>query len=283
MISYFPTIYPDELLYSQLARYYAKSGYAAYINAAKDLYQRKTVRPDMEFVNAFTPDALRMITKDMTMEDVVLKHTMFPYYGRFLPRERKQKVFQAMVSMQGNYHDLLPIPHNQDEGRFLRYCPLCSAEDRENLGETFWHRTHQMIGLNTCPIHKCSLHNSSIPIKGKASPMLKTAEEVIPLVEEVTYSNNDLECHVAEYMAEVFHADVNLENNIEVSQLFQQYVTRSKYCSASGQQRNMGLLYNDFVKFYQAMTNIRLSELWQFRKLFINARFYFDEICLYGR
>lgn len=280
MITYFPTIYPDELLYSQLARYYAKSGFMAYINAAKELYVSKTVRPDMEFVNAFTPDALRMITKDMTMEEVVLHHTMFPYYGRFLPLERRQKAFQAMVSMQGNYHDLLPIPQTKDEGRFLRYCPLCSAEDRKNLGETFWHRTHQMIGLNICPTHKCSLHNSSIPIKGKAPPMLKTAEEVIPLSEEVTWSDNDLECRVAEYMAEVFHADIDMEADVVVSQLFQQYLASSKYSSTSGQQRNMGLLYNDFVKYYQSMPNNRLTELWQFRKLFINARFYFDEICL---
>lgn len=84
MIAYFPTAYPDELLYSQLARYYTKSGYMAYAYAAEELYVSKIVRPDMEFVNVFTPDALRMISKDMTMEDVVMQHTMFPYYGRFL-------------------------------------------------------------------------------------------------------------------------------------------------------------------------------------------------------
>ena len=34
MISFFPDIYPDELIYSTLARYYIKSGYTAYIFAA---------------------------------------------------------------------------------------------------------------------------------------------------------------------------------------------------------------------------------------------------------
>lgn len=110
MIAYFPTPYPDELLYSQLARYYTKSGHMAYTYAAEELFVSKTVRPDMNFLNVFTPDALRMITRDMPMEDVVLKHTMFPYYGRFLPLERRQKAFQSLVSMQGNYHNLLPIP-----------------------------------------------------------------------------------------------------------------------------------------------------------------------------
>ena len=46
MISYFPQIYPDELLYSQLARYYYKSGYMAYIFAAEDLFTNRWVRPD---------------------------------------------------------------------------------------------------------------------------------------------------------------------------------------------------------------------------------------------
>ena len=49
MITYFPSIYPDELLYSLLARYYAKSGYLAYTYAAQDLFVKKTVKPDIEF------------------------------------------------------------------------------------------------------------------------------------------------------------------------------------------------------------------------------------------
>ena len=153
MISYFPTAYPDELLYSQLARYYAKSGYMAYTYVAEELYVSKIVRPDMEFVNVFTPDALRMITRDSPMEDVVMQHTMFPYYGRFLPLERRQRAFQALVSMQGNYHNLLPIPTRKSSSdRCLRYCPMCADQDRQEHGETYWHRTHQIIGLVACPL-----------------------------------------------------------------------------------------------------------------------------------
>lgn len=41
MITYFPEIYPDELLYSQLARCYVKTGYPAYIYMAEDFFQDK--------------------------------------------------------------------------------------------------------------------------------------------------------------------------------------------------------------------------------------------------
>ena len=190
MISYFPAIYPDELLYSQFARYYTKSGYMAYTYVAEELYVSKIVRPDMEFVNAFTPDALRMITKDMTMEEVVLKHTMFPYYGRFLPLERREKAFRALVDMTGNYHNLLPIPQRKStSNRCLRYCPMCTKQDRQEYGETYWHRTHQMIGLAACPVHGCYLMDSSVIISGKMPPMLKSAEEVIPTLEVPTMAH----------------------------------------------------------------------------------------------
>ena len=62
MIAVFPTVYPDELLYSQLARFYARSGFPGYTFAAEDLFENKAVRPDIEFLNAYTPEALRLIT-----------------------------------------------------------------------------------------------------------------------------------------------------------------------------------------------------------------------------
>ena len=39
MIAFFPEIYPDELLYSQLARYHSRSGYARYVFTVADIYK----------------------------------------------------------------------------------------------------------------------------------------------------------------------------------------------------------------------------------------------------
>jgi len=113
MIAYFTASYDDELLYSQLARYFTKTGYMAYTYAAEELFLSKNVRPDIEFVNAYTTDALETITKNTSMEQIVQKHTMFPYYGRFLRKERRDKAFRALVNMTGNYHNLLPIPQKK--------------------------------------------------------------------------------------------------------------------------------------------------------------------------
>ena len=40
MIAFFPEIYPDELLYSQLARYHSRSGYARYVFTVADIYNK---------------------------------------------------------------------------------------------------------------------------------------------------------------------------------------------------------------------------------------------------
>lgn len=280
MISYFPTPYPDELLYSQLARYYAKSGYMAYTYAAEELFTSKTVRPDMEFVNAFTPDALRMITKDMTMEDVALKHTMFPYYGRFLPLERRKRAFQALVSMQGNYNNLLPIPKVKNGGaRCLRYCPMCAKDDREEYGETFWHRTHQMIGLNACPVHGCHLMNSSVIISGRTPPVLRSAEEIVPAFEAETMAN-DIECKIAVYMGEVFQLEMDMQSDVAAGLFLHSRMANTKYCSVRGEQRNIKLFHSDFAEFYKDLSGNWFTELWQIQKVLTNDRVNFYEICL---
>ena len=118
MITYFPEVYPDELLYSQLARCYVKAGYPAYIYMAEDFFQDKKVRPDIEFINTLTPAALQIVTKNKTIEDIVLKHTMFPYYGCFISKERRNKAYQALIGMRGNYNNLLPKVKSCQE-RFL--------------------------------------------------------------------------------------------------------------------------------------------------------------------
>lgn len=280
MITYFPENYPDELLYSQLARYYVKSGYTAYRYAAENLFVSRTVRPDIEFVNVLTDDALRAVTRDMPMEEIIMRHTMFPYYGRFLPKERKRKAFQALVSMAGDYNNLLPIPKNRSgKPRGLRYCPACAIDDRKRYGETFWHRVHQMTGVNICPIHFCNLLDSSVFISGKASPALITAEESAG-ESGVSYCGNGVEKMVAEYVAAVFQSDIDMQSDVGIGQFLHSKMENTKYRSVRGEQRNIALFHTDFMDFCKGLPDNRFTELWQIQKVLTGDRINFVEICL---
>ena len=281
MIAYFPTAYTDELLYSQLARYYTKSGYMTYTFAAEELFASKAVRPDMDFINSYTSAAVQAITRNMPMEAVIEKHTMFPCYGRFLPKERRQRAFQSLVSMKGNYHNLLPIPQSKNgEVRCLRYCPACAANDREQYGEAYWHRVHQIIGIHVCQIHRCYLMDSSVIISGKATPSLKIAEEMILQSESCVFANHEIEIRVAAYMAEVFQADVDMDSCVTVGEFLHSKMAYTKYRSVRGEQRNIVLFHADFTEYYRNLPQNWFTELWQTQKVLTNDRVNFYEICL---
>lgn len=272
MISYFPQIYPDELLYSQLARYYYKSGYMAYIFAAEDLFESRWVRPDIEFVNSYTQKAYGAITRNLPLYEVIMKHTMFPYYGKFLDKERRNKAFSALVNMQGGYRNLLAIPKT-NKARYLRCCPLCVNEDRQKYGETYWHRIHQMIGVDVCPIHFCALLSSDVLIGSKAPPRLVTAEEVASEDCGYTVNCNDTEKRLYQYISTVFKSDIDLENDVQIGDYLSYRLQNTKYMT--GKMRNMKALTNDYNEFYGTET-----ELWRIEKVLTNDDFKLKNICM---
>lgn len=281
MIGHFPEIYPDELIYSLLARFYVKSGYLCYWYAAEDLFQSKTIRPDIEFVNAYTPAALQRITRNLSMEDMVLKHTMFPYYGRFLPLERKQRAYQAFMNCEGNYHNLLAIPKRKEKNiRHLRYCPMCADADRKKHGETYWHRIHQMQGVYICPIHKCYLADTDLVISGKTSPDLVAAEAVVPMDADAILCENEIECELTEYIMTVFQSDVDLQSDVLAGDFLHSRMSGTKYLSVRGEQRNIALFHTDFTEYFKIFVQNEFTEIWQIQKVFANDRIRLPEICM---
>ncbi|MCC8152303.1 MAG: TniQ family protein [Lachnospiraceae bacterium] len=280
MIPYFPEFYPDELVYSLFARLYVKCGYPAYRYCAEDLFFNPAVRPDMEFINHLTPEAKESLLRNMPMEEVILKHTMFPYYGRFLPIVRKQKAFQSMMYMEGNYQNLLPLPIGNGGGRYLRYCPACAERDRERYGETYWHREHQMAGVNICPVHGCHLIDSAVAISGKTSPMLTTAEEMVPLTIPAEVSGNGIECRVAGYVSEVFQSGFDPESTVSTGAFLHSRMEGTKYLSIRGEQRNIALFHADFTEYYKDLPDNRFTEIWQIQKVLNDEHYNCYEVCL---
>ncbi len=91
MIAYFPKVYVDELLYSVFARYYIQSGSYVYRCVAEDLFVNPRAVPDIEFVNGLKEEVTGILCRDITFRELVIKHTMSPYYARFLSKETRDK------------------------------------------------------------------------------------------------------------------------------------------------------------------------------------------------
>ena len=281
MIAFFPEVYPDELVYSWLARYGVRSGYTHYRAIADDLFTSHTAKPNLEFVIELSQDAYEVITDAMPFESVIMQHTMFPYYARFLPIERRQKAFGQLMNMSKSFNDTLYIRRNKTQHRpWLRYCPLCAESDRMQYGEAYWHRLHQLDHIDICPVHGCHLLTSTVSSTTKESPSLTHAELEIPQAHLPVFSQNPLERQVAAYVSEVFSADLAIENAVTIGSFMHHKLEYTKYLSPRGQKRNLALLTDDFNDFYQTLPHPTLAEHWQLEKIFSNYRCHTYDICL---
>jgi len=279
MIAYFPPPYEDELLYSWLARYYSKSGYMAYTLAAEDLFVNKNTKPSIEFISRLTFAALEAIERYVPRARLIEKHTMFPYYVRFLERERRCKAFDAMVNMDEEYFNLLRVSKSKEcIQRYLRYCPMCVTEDRAERGETYWHRIHQMRGVNVCPMHGCNLIDTDVSIDSKGSPSLITAEETIANTMQQYHTGSELEWRLARYIANVFESEADMQSDAPVGDFLHSRMEGTQYLSQRGEKRNMSLLYDDFQKFY-SMMHVQPMQQWQMQKVFSGDRVNTVEVC----
>ncbi len=279
MIGLFPDPYPDELVYSMLARYYMKSGYPGYVCAAEDLFRSTWKPPSIEFLDDYQPEVYQRLEKNTGMRNIVLNHTMFPVYGMFVQPERRRAAFGAMLTGNGNNQFLLPLNKGKKNDRYLRYCPVCVKVDREKYGETYWHRIHQIYGLSICPRHLCRLYDSDIPIKRKQSPDLITAEEACT-GKAVEYSDIDAERNLATYIYAVMMQPVNLFSGGSIGDFLHSVIAETEYSSPRGEQCYITKLFRNIEKCYSELPESRLTQSWMLQKILCGQRSSFLEVCM---
>lgn len=278
MIGFFPEFYEDELLYSLLARYYIRSGYLNYVYAAEDLFQKNVKTAEIRFLSFLKEDIWKQICKNTSMETIILKHTMFPYYTRFYPKKEKETAFKAMKEKKRDYFKLLKIPHIRTE-QYLRFCPICAEKDRQELGETYWHRSHQMTGIDVCPFHKCYLINSSIAISQRKSIILRTAESEILGTETIQYSDNEKENGLSEYVYTIFMTDMEMEQETDLKGFWVAQLEGSKFLSDRGARVHLKRLYDEYDRYYENISEEEYKQFWKVKKILEGTRRNCFEIC----
>ena len=278
MLGLFPKLYPDELIYSVLARYYVRSGYSNYVFAAEDLFQNRYVRPSFEYASPLNDEVITYLREIDNIQNVLLRHTMFPYHCRFLPMERKNKAMQALINMDSNYRNYILFPKRKPTPS-MRYCPMCAADDRTTKGETYWHCLHQIQEMLVCPIHHCYLINTEYKLSGKLPPNLISAEIVIPLSENIILCDNEKLLLLARYIKEIFDLPIKMDSDFAASDLFKRRTEKRCYRTPRGEVCRITSLYNDFAEYYKGIID-DIPDQWKIHKLLIGQRFDFWEIVL---
>ena len=253
MIAFFPDAYPDELLYSRICRYHVRSGNCCNSFTMDDLYDKRTVHPDIEFLNRFTEDALKWICGDADLQTVIMSQTMFPFYVRFLQKDRRLKGLSSLLAQESVFYNHLGLP--QTGARYLRYCPMCVSEDRERYGETYWHRVHQIQRMAVCPKHACYLENSEIRIASKTAPGFYDAESNVPQQMSAIMCENERELAFIRFVVNVAERPLDFETEMPIG-LFLHRHLEGYYEGGSGLVVDIDRLYADYTAFYHVPKNI---------------------------
>lgn len=282
MIAFFPKPYPDELAYSWFSRYHVRSGHMTFSTTAADLFVEHGKRPSIEFIIPLTEDAKRAIEYYLPYRQFLEKNTMFPYYARFIPIERRLSAWGLLQEGNRRFTDALYITKNKGVQRtMLRYCPICTQADRGQYGETYWHRHHQLPWVSVCPEHRCRLLNSSISLIGAGHGFhLTTAEEVVPYDSPVDTAVSDLEWSVARFVTQVFDADISLKNDVPVGKFIRSRLEGTKYTSLRGEQVFARVLFQDLQQHYGDLLPNTLSAWFHIQKVCCAQNFHTYDICL---
>ena len=163
LICVFPDPYPDELLYSICARYNALMDYPNSVTATRDFFAGGVVAAVVDLPNRINHLIAALPHGHLySIDELIYRHTHYPFHAPFLPPGRALLVRNTMK--EGGHNRVTEriglSADRLERPTYLRFCPSCVKEDRVNFRETYWHRIHQLPGVEVCPHHAVFLDNS---------------------------------------------------------------------------------------------------------------------------
>ncbi len=158
MLNYWTKPYPDEILYSIIARHISYFGNKGPKQLLPLLFGRSTVSSTIDLPSGLASLAKKTSQHKLGSMDLIHNHTLFPYYSKFMSDEKNEKVISSMLNSSGDIHTRWGINAGQFPSfRMPRYCPECHYEDHGVFSETYFRRAHQIPSLKICTTHNLFL------------------------------------------------------------------------------------------------------------------------------
>jgi hypothetical protein len=166
MIGFFTDPYPDELLYSACARYHMRARNVSKQPTVRDLFGHHQAYVSIDFPTRLGYLVDQLPVETYSFNQLLDDNTMLPLYSPFMSPERHRQTRDDMRSNGGNavparlgvLTSILFVKH-------LRLCIVCAQDDKELWGEPYWHRVHQVPGVEVCPKHAVFLSDSNVRIR----------------------------------------------------------------------------------------------------------------------
>lgn len=165
----FPLPYPQELLYSTIARSGVHDGETSPKQLLDSVFCDRNViatidiPSHIEDIAAQYPEGLGLVP-----EKLMVDHTLWPLYAPFIPHQRRMVIEQWMMSRShGAAHLSSGVTASRVKQKLaLHMCPECVEEQKTVHGEAFWDRAWQVPLSRFCEKHG-PLHETKILLNGE--------------------------------------------------------------------------------------------------------------------
>ena len=159
MEKFFIQPYPEEVFYSIIARYYKQTLSFSPKQFSSQVFSSHIGSATLDLPSHL--DTFHSLAKQVfpfSVDEIIEKFTLYPFYAPFLRKEKKKAVLLAMRGNIGNtIHTRVGINASKTTRyRYPRFCPVC-VEDNP-YAEAFWARLPQ-TDLIVCTQHNCFISN----------------------------------------------------------------------------------------------------------------------------
>ena len=164
----FPDSFPDETIYSWICRFHFYAAHADFKSVTLRMLGVKDARPTNDF-----PPFIKELAdlSGLDLDKVIFDFTNIHYFQPFMDQRLYGIIWERIKrgktsSIQSK---IGAVANRITPGQLLKYCPLCAYEDAQKFGTSYWHRSHQLLGVTSCIKHK--IHLQSIKRQSK-KPLL---------------------------------------------------------------------------------------------------------------
>lgn len=252
-----PKPYPDELLYSVIARYLVGMGREDCLAAIHYIFGKKVVG----FVEMpVLIGRVEEITKNewgLTAENIIGSHTLLPFFVRFSSEAVIRDCIEKMINCDS--HRL----HTQFRSGglklrpqlYMQFCRECRDNDLMRYGETYWRRLHQVQGVFVCPEHKIELNASKAYMRHTHYPYYldatKATKKINQTASSVINEHMNKALHYANRCKEILNRTDKYWHEENLPQLYRREVIKLGYTyKYKTKLIDLARLNNDFKEFW---------------------------------
>lgn len=259
MLPFFTNPYPNELIYSAIARYHFYSGNIDCKDTLEELFDNRSVIPSVGIGSYFSVLAEKLGAQ-YSVESLLANHTIYPYYASFLSKQRQQEILndvkddgKALYTRLGMVAGSICIKNG------IYYCAICAKLDTEQFGEPYIHREHQLQGIDYCPHHEVLLRKYPV-IKDSRIEYIRFELNHMNLSELYEIDpNKEMSIYLAKQAYKLLHLPLHSLSREDINFKYKVLLREHNLITASNRVRQHELYQafkitfsRDFLKCYQS-------------------------------